>query len=70
MEDRIVDFLRPYGVAYAIRGLGTSITEINDAFFAAKIPLIANILNVYAEEQEGSVKVSCTLFELTPIEKS
>ena len=68
MEDKIVDFLRPCGVAYAIRGLGRSITEINDAFFASKTPLITNILNIYAEEQENSVKVSCTLFGRTGIE--
>ena len=67
MEDKIGDFLRPCGVAYAIRGLGRSIIEINDAFFASKIPLVTNILNVYAEEQENSAKVGCTLSERTVI---
>lgn len=59
MEDKIVNFLRPCGTAYTIRGLGRSIIEINEAFFASKIPLITNILNVYAEEQGSSAEVSC-----------
>ena len=58
MEDKIVSFLRPCGTAYTIRGLGSSIIEINEAFFASKIPLITNILNVYAEEQGTSAEVS------------
>ena len=65
MEDKIVGFLRPCGIAYTVRGLGRSILEINEAFFAAKIPLITNILNIYAEEQGSSSEVSCALIEKT-----
>ena len=50
MEDKIVAFMRSCGIAYTIRGLGRSIVEINEAFFAAKIPLNTNILDIYAEE--------------------
>ena len=60
MEDKIAAFMRPCGIAYIIRGLGRSIVEINEAFFAAKIPLITKILDIYAEEQGSSLEVSCT----------
>ncbi len=59
MEDKIFSFLRPCGIAYTIGGLGRSIIEINEAFFASKIPLTTNILDVYVEEQGNSVEVSC-----------
>ena len=58
MEDKIGSFLRPCSIAYNIRGLGRSIVEINEAFFATKVPLITNILNVYSEEIGTSVEVS------------
>ena len=63
MEDKIVSFLRPCGIAYTIGGLGRSIVEINEAFFAAKIPLVTNMLNIYAEEQGSSLEVSCALIK-------
>ena len=63
MEDKIVAFMRSCGIAYTIRGLGRSIVEINEAFFAAKIPLVTNILDIYAEEPGSSLKASCALIE-------
>ena len=67
MEDKIVAFMRSCGIAYTIRGLGRSIVEINEAFFAAKIPLVTNTLDIYAEEPGGSLKASCALIQRTVI---
>ena len=61
MEDKIISFLRPCGITYTIRELGIPIIEINEAFFASKIPLVTSILSVYSEEQGTSVEVSCNI---------
>ncbi|KAF6226268.1 hypothetical protein HO133_009134 [Letharia lupina] len=42
----------PCDIANTIRELSKSIIEINEAFLTLKTPLIANILNIYSEEQE------------------
>lgn len=63
MEDKVAklllvnEFTRPWGIANTIRELGRSIVEINGPFIASKIPLIANIFNVYSTERESSLKV-------------
>ena len=64
LENKIVRLLlangnvTPYGIANIIRELARSINEINEAFFAFKIPLITQILSVYSTEQEPSSRVS------------
>ena len=47
--------------ATTIRDLRKSIVEINGAFLTSKIPLIANILNIYSTEQDKYSMVSCSL---------
>ena len=64
LEDRIARLLlankkvRPCSFATTIRDLGKSIVEINEAFLTSKIPLIANILNIYSTEQDNYSMVS------------
>ena len=64
LENNIVRLLlangngSPYGIANTIRELARSINEINEAFFAFKIPLMTQILSVYSTEQEPSSRVS------------
>ena len=64
LEDRIARLLlankkvHPCNIAATIRDLGKSIVEINEAFLTSKIPLIANILNIYSSEQDNYSMVS------------
>lgn len=51
----------PCDIANTIRELSKSIIEINEAFLTLKTPLIANILNIYSEEQEILSRVSCSI---------
>ena len=64
LEDRLARLLlanknvHPCNFATTIRDLRKSIVEINEAFLTSKIPLIANILNIYSTEQDSYSMVS------------
>ena len=64
LDDRIARLLfanknvQPCSFATTIRDLGKSIIEINEAFLTSKIPLIANIMNIYSTEQDNYSMVS------------
>ena len=64
LEDRLARLLlanknvHPCNFATTIRDLRESIVEINEAFLTSKIPLIANILNIYSKEQDNYSMVS------------
>ena len=64
LEDRIARLLlanknvHPCNFATTVRDLRKSIVEINEAFLTSKIPLIANVLNIYSTEQDNYSMVS------------
>ena len=64
LEDRLARLLlvnekmHPWSFATTIRDLRKSIVETNEAFLTSKIPLIANILNIYSTEQDKYSMVS------------
>ena len=67
MEDSIARLILanttvcPRDIANTIGELSKSIIEINEAFLTSKIPLIANILNIYSEGQKIPSRVSCRI---------
>lgn len=66
MEDNVANLLfadkspRPIGVTRIIKDTGSFINDINQSFAVSNMLLLLSIVNVYSEEEEAALQVSCT----------
>lgn len=66
MEDNVANLLfadkspRPIGVTRIIKDMGSFINDTNQSFAVSNMLSLLSIVNVYSEEEEAALQVSCT----------
>lgn len=66
MEDNVANLLfadkspRPIGVTRIIKDMASLISDIDQSFAVSNMLSLLSIVNIYSEEEEEALQVSCT----------